>query len=145
MFHDKEAALRFQLHSTRIPMNACVVRRLGLAGTLLGAVVLLGACEDKRVKALQTGITRDSVMSVTASGTQRTDSMPSIYKRAEYLINGKMLEVLYFDSDDRKAGTDSIPLRKLTPLVMFDGKLVGKGWAAWDSAASANHISIPKY
>ena len=75
---------------------------------------------------MQTGITRDSVMSLAAKGTQGADSMPSIYSREQYLINGKTLEVLYFDQDNRKAGRDTVALQHLTPLVMYDGKLVGK-------------------
>jgi hypothetical protein len=83
-------------------------------------------------------------MTIAAQQTSATDSMPSIYKRETYLINGKMLEVDYFDSRDRKEGRDTVKLRKLTPLVMYDGKLVGKGWSVWDSAAKANHIKVPE-
>jgi hypothetical protein len=68
--------------------------------------------------------------------------MPSIYSREQYLINGKTLEVLYFDQDNRKAGRDTVALQHLTPLVMYDGRLVGKGWAVWDSVAKANKIEI---
>jgi hypothetical protein len=123
-------------------MTPRFVRRSTL---LLAAVVALGACQDKRVNALKTGITRDSVLSVTAQGTQGADSLPGIYKRAHYLINGKTLEVLYFDSKDRKAGKDTVPNAQLTPLVILDGKLVGKGWSVWDSAAKANNIPVEKH
>ncbi|MDE3152498.1 MAG: hypothetical protein KGL93_09670 [Gemmatimonadota bacterium] len=125
-------------------MRTCVVRRSTLALGALAALTLIAGCQDKRVQQLQAGITRDSVLSVTAQGTQGSDSMPSIYKRDQYLINGKTLEVLYFDSQNRKAGRDSVPLRKLTPLVMLDNKLVGKGWPVWDSVAAANKIPVPK-
>lgn len=122
-----------------------LVRRSTFVLGALAALALLGACQDKRVKELQTGITQDSVMSITAKGTQGADSMPSIYSSDRYLINGKTLQVLYFDSKDRKAGRDTVPLGKLTPLVMYDGKLVGKGWSAWDSIAKANKITLPKH
>lgn len=121
-------------------MHTFLVRRSTLVlGALLG-LTLLTACEDKRVKALQTGITRDSLLTITAKGTQGADSMPSIYKRDDYLINGKTLEVLWFDAQDRKAGTDTVSLRKLTPLVMLDNKLIGKGWPVYDSVAKANKL-----
>ena len=125
-------------------MTSYFVRRSTLFLGAVSALTLLAGCQDKRVQQLQVGITRDSVMSVTAQGTQGADSMPSIYKRAQYLINGKTLEVLYFDSENRKATKDTVPLGKLTPLVMLDNKLVGKGWAVWDSVAKANKIPIEK-
>ena len=123
-------------------MTPSLVRRSTI---VLAGLVLLGACQDKRVKELNAGITRDSVLSVTAKGTVGADSMPSIYSQERYLINGKNLEVLYFDSRDRKAGgKDTVPLRKLTPLVILDNKLVGKGWPVWDSVAKANRIPVAK-
>ncbi len=125
-------------------MNTHLVRRSTFVLGALTALTVAMGCQDKRVQALQTGITQDSVMSITAKGTQGADSMPSIYSNDRYLINGKTLQVLYFDSKDRKAGRDTVPLSKLTPLVMYDGKLVGKGWAAWDSIAKANKIAVPK-
>ena len=126
-------------------MTSCIVRRSTFAVGAVTALALVAGCQDKRVKELNTGITRDSVMSVTAKGTQSTDSMPSIYTSEQYLINGKTLEVLYFDAKDRKAGKDTVPYSKLTPIVMYDGKMVGKGWGVWDSAATANKIPVPKH
>jgi hypothetical protein len=125
-------------------MNPCFVRRRLAARSLvvLGALSLLAACEDKRVQELQTGITRDSVMSVVAQNTRGTDSMPSIYSREQYQINGKSLEVLYFDAKDRKQGPDTVALKNLTPILMYDGKMVGKGWPVWDSVAKANKIPV---
>ena len=125
-------------------MNTCIVRRSTLAAGALAGLVLLSGCQDKRVKEMQTGITRDSVMSMTAQGTVGTDSMPSIYKRQQYLIDGKTLEVLFFDPQNRKIDKDTVPLAKLTPLVMWNGNLVGKGWAAWDSIAASHNIPITK-
>jgi uncharacterized protein YycO len=125
-------------------MKAYLVRRSTLVLAAVTAATLLAGCQDKRVKALQTGITRDSLLSITAQGTQGADSMPSIYKRDDYLINGKMLEVLYFDPNNRKVGKDTVPMGKLTPLVLYDNKLVAKGWAGWDSVAKANKIPVVK-
>jgi len=126
-------------------MSTCIVRRSTIVLGALASFVLISGCQDKRVKDLQVGITRDSVLSVTAQGTQGTDSMPSIYKQDRYLINGKTLEVLYFDPQNRKVATDTVPMGKLTPLVVYDGHLVGKGWAAWDSVAKANKIPVAKH
>ena len=68
--------------------------------------------------------------------------MPSIYSTDRYLINGKSLEVLYFDPKNRKQGPDTVPFKNLTPIVMNDGKLVGKGWDLWDSVSRANKIPV---
>ncbi len=126
-------------------MTSCIVRRSTIALGVFTVLALAVGCQDTRVKELQGGITRDSVMSVTAKGTQGADSMPSIYTSSRFLINGKTLEVLYFDSKNRKAGRDTVPYSELTPLVMYDGSLVGKGWAAWDSVAKANKLTVPKH
>ncbi len=125
-------------------MTPYFVRRSTVALGALAALTILAGCQDKRVKELSPGITQDSVMSVTAKGTFGADSQPGIYKSDRYLINGKTLEVMYFDSKDRKAGKDTVPLGQLTPLVMYDGHLVGKGWSVWDSVAKANKITVKK-
>jgi hypothetical protein len=108
----------------------------------LGAMTSLVACEDKRVKDLNAGITRDSAMSVLAQEIRGggSDSFPNVYTRERFLIAGKNYEVLYFAPNNEKQGKDSVPWRKLTPLVFVDNKLVTKGWPAWDSISKANKI-----
>jgi hypothetical protein len=113
----------------------------------LSAAMLLAACQDKRVKAIDTGITRDSVMSVISHDLKPgtgPDSLPNIYKRDRYLIAGKNYEVLYFTSNDEKQGKDSVPLSKLTPIVVLNNKVIGKGWGYWDSVSTANKIPVQK-
>ena len=39
---------------------------------------------------------------------------------------------------------DTVAWKKLTPLVLVENKLVAKGWPAWDSIATANHIELKK-
>jgi hypothetical protein len=117
---------------------------------LAGTTIALAACTDKRVQALDTGITRDSALSViskdlTPVAGRPSDSLPNVYRKSNYLIGGKMLEVLYFTPDNSKpSGKDTIPYRKLTPIVFFENKLIGKGWPVWDSIAKANKIIIPE-
>ena len=126
-------------------MKSCIVRRSTAALSAFAELSLLAGCQDDRVKQLDLGITRDSVMSVTAQHTTGADSMPSIYDRDVYVIDGKMLEVLYFDSKNSKRATDStVSKRSLTPLVLSNGRLIGKGWAAWDSVAASHKIPVPK-
>jgi hypothetical protein len=108
----------------------------------LTAVVSLVACEDKRVKELNSGITRDSAVTVLAQEIKggSADSFPNVYARDKYLIAGKNYEVLYFSPDNEKLGKDSVPWRKLTPIVFVENKLLAKGWPTWDSISKANKI-----
>jgi hypothetical protein len=126
-------------------MNHVSVSRSALMLTVFATAILAAACEDKRVKQLDTGITRDSVLSVISHdlppGTP-SDSFPNVYRRDPYLIGGKHLEVLFFTPNNEKAGKDSVPMKKLTPLVFVENKFIGRGWPFWDSVAKANKIPV---
>ena len=50
--------------------------------------------------------------------------------------------MLYFTPNNEKAGKDSVPWKKLTPIVFVENRLVAKGWPGWDSIASANKIPL---
>jgi len=115
-----------------------------IAGT--GALVFLAACEDKRMSQLDTGITRDSAVTVLAQKIKGagSDSEPNVYTKERYLIEGKTYEVLYFTPNNEKVGKDTVPWKTLTPLVFVENKLMAKGWPAWDSIATANHIELKK-
>jgi hypothetical protein len=148
------------VHPSTSQMNhPSVSRRTVLTAGLL-CTALIAACEDKRVKELKTGISRDSAVNVIkqdakpaqVSGTP-TDSFPNVYTREQYLINGQNLDILYFTPDNAKAKVlpfgrspsrkeDSIPFKRLTPLVFVNNKLVGRGWDYWDSVSKANKIPL---
>src|SRR5512133_2263739 len=89
-------------------MRSFVVRGRTLAVAGASALVLLAACEDKRVSQLDTGITRDSAVSVLAQEIKGggRDSFPNVYTRDKFLIGGKNYEVLYFTANNEKAGKD---------------------------------------
>jgi hypothetical protein len=143
-------------------MNRYSVSRRAMLATGLGAAVLTAACEDKRVKALDTGISRDSAVAVLkqdakpappAPSGATPDSFPNVYWRDRYLVAGKNYEVLYFTPDNTKLplprnggmpSADSIPYAKLTPIVFVDNKLVGRGWAFWDSVSTAIKVPLKK-
>ncbi len=135
-------------------MNHLSVRRRGLAVAALSVVSVAVACQDARVKAVDTGITRDSAMSVISHDVKPgngPDSFPNVYKRERYLIGGKNYEVLYFNADNAKQHVvsgqqpkDSIPPKAMTPIVLVENKVIGKGWGFWDSVAKANNIPIQK-
>lgn len=125
------------------------VRTRSLTFTAIAAVALVAACgEDARVEAVDTGITRDSLMSIWSKGTSGVDSLPSVYQRERYLIAGKNYEVLYFSPTGQKAYTgvqkDTIPWKDLTPVAMIENKVVGKGWPFLDSLYTANRIPLKK-
>ena len=134
-------------------MNRFFVRRKAIVLAGVSTATLLAACEDKRVKQLDTGITRDSAVSILSHDLKPgapPDSFPNVYTRGQYLVNGKHYEVLYFTPDNEKAPAvntkpthDTIPLRKLTPIVFAENRMVCKGWGCWDSVAKANKIAVP--
>jgi len=138
-------------------------RTLLLAG--IGTASILAACEDKRVKQLNAGISRDSAVEIIKQDLKPAtdvksgappDSFPNVYTRERFLIAGKNVEVLYFTPENDKApelvrgrvpsaGPDTIiPYKRLTPLVFIDNHLAGRGWAYWDSMATANKIPVKK-
>jgi hypothetical protein len=126
-------------------MHTLFVRRRMLALAALGTVTTLAACgEDKRVKELNVGITRDSAVGVLAQEIKGggRDSFPNVYTREHFLIAGKNVEVLYFTPNNEKAAKDTVPMKRLTPLVFINNQLAGKGWTFWDSVSTANKIPL---
>ena len=130
-------------------MSDFSVRRMGVGALLLAGAVLATGCEDKRVKALDTGISRDSALSVMGKGVSSSapDSLRNIYLRERYLIAGQHYETMYFTPDDKKhnlSDTSAVNWKKLTPVVFREGKLIGRGWSYWDSVSTANKIPLRK-
>jgi hypothetical protein len=125
-------------------MRLFFVRHRAAGIGLAGALILLVACEDKRVSQLDTGITRDSAVSVLAQKITGggSDSFPNVYWRDRYLIDAKTYEVLYFAPHNEKKGKDSVAWKTLTPLVFIDNRLVAKGWPGWDSISAAHRIPL---
>ena len=128
-------------------MKSYFVRERTFALLSATSLVLLAACEDKRVAALDTGMTRDAVVSALATQIKPgsgSDSFPNVYSRDRYLIGGKNIEVLYFTPNNEKAGKDTVPMKRLTPLVFMDNRMIAKGWKQWDSISEVNHIPLKK-
>jgi hypothetical protein len=145
-------------------MTVFSVRRRVLLASGIAAAALVGACEDKRVKELDTGISRDSALKVITQNAKPAstapappgvtpDSIPNVYWRERFLIAGKNYEILYFTPDNTKMplprngglmSADSIPYRKLTPIVFVDNRLIGRGWSFWDSVSTAIKVPLKK-
>jgi hypothetical protein len=129
-------------------MDDVLVRRRAITlAALAAAVVLVGCGEDKRLKELNTGITRDSAVKVIGqnAGGTASDSLRNVFITERFLTNGQNFEVLYFTPNNKKAGKDTVPYKKLTPVVFVENKLVAKGWNAWDSIAGAHKIPVPSH
>ena len=125
-------------------MNHFSVRRRAATLTLMAAATTLIACEDKRIKDLNVGITRDSAVTVLAQEIKGggSDSFPNVYDRERFLVGGKTIEVLYFTPNNEKKGKDTVAYSALTPIVFSENLLVAKGWNAWDSISKANNIPV---
>ncbi len=130
-------------------MNSFVVRPSSvIVAGFTATSLLIGCGEDKRVKQLHEGAPRDSVLSILSQDLKpgtRADSMPNVYTTKRYRINARDLEILYFvPNDAKKTGKDTLPTKMLTPVVLVDNRLVGRGWDFWDSVSKANHIPLEK-
>ena len=121
-------------------------RRLMFAA--LGSAILLSACKDKRVEAVNAGITKDSLLTVIGKESPGVDSLPNVYTRERYLIDGKNYEILFFSPTGRHlyvgVQKDTIPWKDLTPIAMIDQRVVGKSWDYVDSLYKAHKIPVKK-
>ena len=115
-------------------------RQVLAAGTIVLAIALAG-CGDSRIKQLTAGITRDSALKVINEGAA-SDSLARVYKQETYLVEGKQLNVLFYNKDGIKQASDStLAAKAQTPIVTVDGKVTGWGWTHYDSVAKANSIT----
>jgi hypothetical protein len=113
-------------------------------------MALLAACgEDKRVKAIDTGMTKQDVLTeIGKNGPAGADSLPNVYQRERYLIDTRNYEILFFSPTGKHAFVgvqkDTIPWKDLTPIAMIDNRVVGKGWDYLDSLYAAHKIPVKK-
>lgn len=98
------------------------------------AIVGLAACGDARLKKLSTGIEKDSVAVIMGNEPHRTES---------YQTAGKFWEVMLY-ARGNEAAEDSVAWKKLSPVVMADGKVVGFGWDYWRKEAETLNIPVPQ-
>ena len=128
-------------------MNSSVARKAFAFAALSGAV-LLGACgPDERVKKVDVGIPRDSLLTVIGKGAPGVDSMPNVYRTERFLIDGKNYEVFFFSGTGKHLFgpvKDTLPWKELTPIAMVDRVVVGKDWPFLDSLYTAHKIPLHK-
>ena len=121
-------------------MYSGTTRRLAIGGAAALAVVL-GACSDARIGKLTAGISRDSALKVINDGS-KGDSLAWVYKQETYLVDGKLINVLFYNKDGIKQESDSaLATDDQTPIVTVAGTVTGWGWTHYDSVAKANNIT----
>ena len=122
-------------------MHFSFSRTLSGAGRLAALAVIMSACKDARIAKLSTGISRDSALKVINEGATG-DSLARVYKQEGYLLNGQMLNVLFYNKDGIKQASDSsLETKAQTPIVIAGGKVTGWGWDHYDSVAVANKFT----
>ena len=104
------------------------------AGLALATMTTLAACGDARLDKLALGISKDSATAVIGDKPHRTISM---------LTAGKVWEVQFY-ARSAVGAADSVPWRKMSPVVFLDEKSVGWGWSWWGGAAAKQGIAMPK-
>ncbi len=97
-------------------------------------VIALGACGDRRLKDLSTGINRDSVAVVMGTETP--------HRSESYLMEGKFWEIFYY-AEPGVPASDSVAWRELSPVVIADGGVVGWGWKYWETEAGRLKVQLP--
>lgn len=131
-------------------MKPYFVRERLFALVAATSLVTLAACEDKRVKALDTGISMDSAVAILSPGAKQTvngidTTSPNVAWEDRYLISGQNYQVVYFSpKNEKRSGRDSV-FKGTTPVVFIEGKMIGKGWEFWDSVSKVNKIPLKKH
>jgi hypothetical protein len=122
-------------HSPRRARNLCAAALAALA---------LTACQDKRIRELDVGITRDSAIKIIADGMQpKLDTIQNVYRHNRYFVQGREFDIYLFDPENRKFWEDPEVLDKeLTPVVVVDGKVDGWGWGHMDDVTSKYGIRL---
>lgn len=106
-------------------------------------LVLLSACGDSRVRDLEVGITKDSVLKIVGAGAPAGDTLPNLYKHSQYFVDGKMFDIYLFDPENRDLSDDpNVTDDDLTPIVVIDGKLAGTGWSYMDGVTDKYRIQM---
>ncbi len=118
---------------------------------LTGAAVIAAACggaeapageSDPKLAQLSIGMRRDSVLMVLGPPTA-ADSLPNVYRKEMYLLEGTPTEILFYSPTGVKEGAEPAPAEStLRPIVLRMGQVTGWGWAHFDSLARVNDIRV---
>ncbi len=104
-------------------------RRAPFVILAIAGLISVAACGDSRIKQLQVGISRDSMLRVLAQGSTTGDSLPFVYRHNSYLVSGKYFDVFYYDPKDRNyTETRQVRENEVVPIFVVDGVVEGWGW-----------------
>jgi hypothetical protein len=104
------------------------------AATAIGILTLVTACGDARLDKLSLGVTKDSAAAIIGETPHRAVS---------YVTAGKVWEVQFYPRNPA-GDADSIPWRKMSPVVFIENKAVGWGWGWWGRESIRQNIVMPK-
>lgn len=137
-------------------VNSSNTRRVALAAAALATI----ACGsgDYRIDQLDTGVSIDSalkVMEIKVDSSRMpppgalvpsSDTLKNVWRRAEYLVNGNKIEVLYYSPNDEKwKATDTVPKERVIPVIFVNGKVFGTGRAAYREAVKQFNLPDAEY
>jgi hypothetical protein len=126
-----------------IPMRTSPKRRLATFATAALTLLFVAACGDNRVRDLELGISKDSVLKIIGQGAPADDSLPNVYKRIQYFVDSKFFDIFLFDPKNRKAWLDPLVTDKeLTPIIVVQDKLEGTGWSYADELTAKYRLQI---
>lgn len=122
-------------------IRSTMTRTLTAAGLLA-----LVACGDARLGKLAVNMTTDSLAVIMKGPPHRTQN---------FILNGKVWDLSVYDYGSKplpavvvktsmggdSTVTDSIPWRKMSPVIIIDSKVVGWGWGWWDKESAK--LGIP--
>ncbi len=116
-------------------------RRLALPAML---VLAFAACEDKRIRELTAGISKDSTLKILADGVPAVgDTIQNVYRHNQYLVAGKFFDIYLFDRNNRKLwGDPLVEDKELTPIVVVNDTLDGWGWDHMDEVTYKYKIQV---
>lgn len=118
-------------------------RRVAAFATAALTLMLVTACADSRVRDLELGMSKDSVLMIIGAGAPEGDSLPNVYKRIQYFVDSKFFDIFLFDPQNRKVWLDPLVNDKeLTPIIIVQDKLEGTGWSYADELTAKYKLQI---
>ena len=123
-------------------------RRVVLFAALALSIVACGD-RDARSKRVVVGMPKDSVMRIIQSAPDGSpprageDPNANIWRVAAYLVQSKWIEVIYYSAaNERWVASDTVPEKRVFPIVLIDGKVAGAGYGDYDKLAA--QYTLPK-
>ena len=118
-------------------------------------IAAMAACDggDKRTESVKPGMDRTAAMKALAesipgveAGSISADTLKNIWRRTQYLMAGRQIEILFYSpNNEHWKASDTVPVGKVIPVVLMEGKVVGVGRTVYDSIAGLYGLPRNKY